>query len=124
MDNQAHKLRKGETKMSVKIEDQQARIAEAAVANKILIELHKTGSCVGTRADFYSMPVAREVRAMCENCPVKEKCLDYAVKYELYGFWAGTNEAERKHIRAVNNIRCLDVFAAIAKFQGGVYKYD
>lgn len=36
----------------------------------------------------------------CSNCPVKQQCLDYAMKYgELNGVWGNTTEDERKELR-------------------------
>ena len=35
-------------------------------------------------------------KAICEGCPVKEPCLDYAVAArETVGIWGGTTPAER-----------------------------
>ncbi len=42
----------------------------------------------------------REVRAksICQICPVKGPCLDYAmVIREPYGIWGGLTESERRH---------------------------
>ena len=44
----------------------------------------------------------REVnaKAICNTCPVKQKCLDHALKVpEIYGVWGGMTEEER-HILA------------------------
>lgn len=43
----------------------------------------------------------REARAkeICRTCPVKEPCLDYAVRIrEPHGIWGGLNEAERRNL--------------------------
>jgi WhiB family redox-sensing transcriptional regulator len=45
----------------------------------------------------------REVRAksICQVCPVKRPCLDYAVEIkEPYGIWGGLTEAERRTVLA------------------------
>jgi WhiB family redox-sensing transcriptional regulator len=45
----------------------------------------------------------REVQAkrICERCPVKRPCLDWAIaKPELYGVWGGTSAEERQQRRA------------------------
>jgi hypothetical protein len=41
------------------------------------------------------------VRAMCEDCPVRQECLDYAVGFgvELTGMWGGTTPVERRQMR-------------------------
>jgi len=41
----------------------------------------------------------------CEECPVKEQCLDHALRHEGYGYWGGTTEKERQRIRKVRKIR-------------------
>ncbi len=38
--------------------------------------------------------------AVCEPCPVRAECLDYALDLgERYGIWGGTAEKARKRIR-------------------------
>ena len=40
-------------------------------------------------------------KAICACCPVREPCLDYAMKIrEPHGIWGGLNELERKHLLA------------------------
>lgn len=44
---------------------------------------------------------AREgaARALCEICPVKVECLDYALAVEEpHGIWGGMNEFERRRV--------------------------
>jgi len=50
--------------------------------------------------------VSKELKQMCLDCPVNNKCLDHALKYEHYGFWAGTSEEQRISIRKKLNIVC------------------
>ena len=38
--------------------------------------------------------------ATCAACPVREECLAYAVKWREHGYWGGTNEKQRRQIRA------------------------
>lgn len=44
-------------------------------------------------------------RILCDSCPFKNPCLVYALHHELYGFWGGTTEEERKKIRKANGIK-------------------
>ena len=47
--------------------------------------------------------VAREHRAkaICEQCAVRQPCLQYALKIrEPHGIWGGLNEVERKQLLA------------------------
>jgi WhiB family transcriptional regulator, redox-sensing transcriptional regulator len=40
--------------------------------------------------------VINEAKAICEQCPIKIMCLDYAVSAQVQGIWGGTTESERK----------------------------
>lgn len=40
--------------------------------------------------------VINEAKAICEVCPVKILCLDYAVSAGMQGIWGGTTDGERK----------------------------
>jgi WhiB family transcriptional regulator, redox-sensing transcriptional regulator len=69
-------------------------------------------SCRGPHAAVFFPPshferkdekLEREERAkaICVSCPVREPCLDYAMKIrEPHGIWGGLNELERKHLLA------------------------
>lgn len=42
----------------------------------------------------------RAAKRMCIPCPVRQQCLDYALKYsERFGIWGGYSETERRIIR-------------------------
>ncbi len=46
---------------------------------------------------------AREkaAKAICATCPVRQPCLDYALRIrEPHGIWGGLNEAERRQLLA------------------------
>lgn len=77
--------------------------------NKNIFELlrpdwQQYGTCRGEGTDIffherYSHAV-REAKKLCDICVVREKCLDFAYKYEVVGVWGGTTTVERKrHIR-------------------------
>ena len=67
-------------------------------------------ACRGEDSDLFFAPnyferkeekEAREdkARAICARCPVREECLDYALRNrEPHGIWGGLNEIERKAI--------------------------
>jgi WhiB family redox-sensing transcriptional regulator len=41
----------------------------------------------------------RRAKAICATCPVKQPCLDYAMRTrEQHGIWGGLSESERKRI--------------------------
>jgi WhiB family redox-sensing transcriptional regulator len=42
----------------------------------------------------------RIAKMLCEDCPVKDLCRDYAISaQEDYGIWGGTNARERREVR-------------------------
>ena len=67
-------------------------------------------ACRGPQAAVFFPPshferkdekVEREGRAkaICVTCPVRQPCLEYAVKIrEPHGIWGGLNELERKQL--------------------------
>lgn len=41
-----------------------------------------------------------EAKEVCRGCPVRERCLEYALANgEKFGIWGGRSEAERKELR-------------------------
>jgi len=40
-----------------------------------------------------------EAKKICDSCPLKVKCLEYALKNAEYGIWGGTTEEQRQYIR-------------------------
>jgi WhiB family redox-sensing transcriptional regulator len=36
---------------------------------------------------------------VCAGCPVRERCLDYAIEHVEIGVWGGTSERERRGMR-------------------------
>jgi len=42
---------------------------------------------------------ATAAKYMCESCPLKEWCVDFAVKNNEKGIWGGTSGADRRRIR-------------------------
>lgn len=60
------------------------------------------GSCDGLPTDSFfpkdsvGVDAARKV---CDNCPVKQVCLEYALENKIeYGVWGGTSERQRRVI--------------------------
>jgi WhiB family redox-sensing transcriptional regulator len=47
-------------------------------------------------SDGVGVDIARKI---CENCPVKSPCLEYALVNRIdHGVWGGTSERERRRI--------------------------
>jgi WhiB family redox-sensing transcriptional regulator len=43
---------------------------------------------------------AREAKAVCSRCKVREECLEYALQWDpLCGVWGGLCERERRQVR-------------------------
>ena len=43
---------------------------------------------------------SKAARALCSECPVQAKCLEYALQnQEQHGIWGGTSEPERRRLR-------------------------
>jgi len=53
--------------------------------------------------------VKQQVSDACVACPVKAECLQHALEYEDYGYWAGTNPVQRHKMRRQLGIRLKPV---------------
>ena len=64
---------------------------------------YKDAKCVGENQDLFfpergSSTV--KAKAICNECPVQEECLEFAVvRKERFGIWGGKSERERRAIR-------------------------
>jgi len=71
------------------------------------------GACVGKTHLFFHQAhktraiLAKEQEAIfiCQPCPIREQCLEWALYHEQYGIWGGTTEWQRKVMRRQQNIR-------------------
>lgn len=70
------------------------------------------GACTG-KTDLFFLPahksreiIAKEKEAIfiCEPCPIRENCLEWALHHEQYGIWGGTTEHQRRVLRKKRNI--------------------
>ena len=50
--------------------------------------------------------VAR-AKAICAACPLRQKCLDWAIAREEFGVWGGTTARERAAIRRQRGVRLV-----------------
>jgi WhiB family redox-sensing transcriptional regulator len=46
-----------------------------------------------------------KAKAICSTCPLKNPCLEYALRNMEIGVWGGTTENQREELRRVNKIR-------------------
>jgi WhiB family redox-sensing transcriptional regulator len=69
-------------------------------------------ACAGHDPEMWSPPdiarykhtlarhnATRQAKNICNQCPVKTQCLDYALKQDIrYGIWGGYDQYERGHL--------------------------
>jgi hypothetical protein len=48
----------------------------------------------------------QEVIDTCARCEVSKPCYDWALRFEIHGYWAGTSAADRRKLREVLGIVC------------------
>ncbi len=62
-------------------------------------------ACEGTDTDMWfttgksDYPNRELLTRICNGCPAKRECLEYALEYNVEGWWAGTTSALRRQIR-------------------------
>ena len=67
---------------------------------------------------FFNGPgqkIRAEVVEACINCPVKDACLNHALKYEEYGYWSNTNPRQRVEMRKERGIVLEKIFVESQK---------
>lgn len=57
------------------------------------------------------------LKKICKGCPVRQQCLDYALKHDVFGFWGGTTPRERQRIRGKLNIKCEPVMMHYDRYE-------
>ena len=64
--------------------------------------LWEDGLCRQTSQELFfpeKGEVATPAKKVCKQCPVKEACLEHALKKHEYGIWGGLSEQERKNLK-------------------------
>lgn len=59
---------------------------------------------------FPESPFSLEVRLVkkvCEACPFKDPCGEYALHYQVEGIWGATTASDRRKIRKKRNIKAI-----------------
>lgn len=84
-----------------------------------------TPACVGTDLEAWftqgesSMyPNERALHKICNGCPVKVECYNYAVRHNVDGFWAGTTPRVRQLIRRELNMVVQEIYYSSAEKYG------
>lgn len=64
-------------------------------------------NCLGVDPDLFFPErgaSTREAKEVCNNCVVRDDCLEYALaNSEKFGIWGGLSERERRRIRRKRN---------------------
>ena len=72
-----------------------------------------TQSCYSTDVEsFYPLVGNSDPRTedmqyvlkLCNSCPFKQQCFEWAICHEIHGIWGGTSENYRKQFRAKNKV--------------------
>jgi len=73
----------------------------------VLAEISKIGHCQNVDPDvfFNESGQSRKAKAICQPCPVRESCRDWAIEHQEIGIWGGTTTAERNRIRHISENR-------------------
>ena len=62
------------------------------------------------KTSYANRPLLERV---CANCDVQLECLDFALKYDVIGWWAGTTDHSRRPIRRAMGLPDYDIEADI-----------
>jgi WhiB family redox-sensing transcriptional regulator len=68
--------------------------------------------CAGMDPDLFFPPrhqnVDERAEAACRVCPVSGPCLDWALRHERDGFWAGTTVKRRQVLRRTLGVQLIE----------------
>jgi WhiB family redox-sensing transcriptional regulator len=69
-------------------------------------------ACIGMDPDLFFPARGEEldpdVSAACSRCAVRGDCLEWALRHERHGYWAGTSERQRRRLRRSLGIRLAE----------------
>jgi len=76
-----------------------------------------TPNCESTDSELFFIQDGKgaysEIKALqgiCNVCVVKTECLDYALKYNVSGYWSNTTETKREKLRQLLNIKPIPLY--------------
>lgn len=65
----------------------------------------QAAACGGVdSATFFDEEYVDEAKAICATCPLRAKCLSYAVECEEFGVWGGATAEERAELRGLRPV--------------------
>jgi len=88
-------------------------------------ELGVAGKCTGADTKiFFSENLAEINQALelCAHCPIKQKCLDYALFAEEFGVWGGTTGRQRDKMRDGKPVFTLEERRYAVQFRNDAIK--
>lgn len=77
----------------------------APLARLLTAGIAACSSDTDTERWFGSARSIRELRRICQHCPLMQPCHDYALKHDVEGFWGGTTHLQRKHQQQAQRIK-------------------
>lgn len=70
-------------------------------------------ACEGTNTDMWfeetDFSNHKLLKRICNGCPARTECLDYALHHNVMGFWGGTTHHQRRMLRRQSGIIPLPV---------------
>lgn len=74
--------------------------------------------CKHLSTDLFYLERGEEINpavvSACSACPVKEECLEWALKHEMNGYWGGTSGKQRQKMRKELNIKYMSCSGHLA----------
>jgi len=55
-------------------------------------------------------PERKVLKTICGACIIKKECLEFALKYNVSGYWGNTTEHERTKMRKQLNITAIPMY--------------
>ena len=76
-----------------------------------------TPNCESTDTELFfvpdgqgTYPEPKALKTICGNCLVQKECLDYALKYNVSGYWGNTTEGQRHKLRETFKIKPIPLY--------------
>jgi WhiB family redox-sensing transcriptional regulator len=78
--------------------------------NRRIMLFSDTPACLGIDVELFfteergNYPHLADIKRICNTCPVRVECFDYAIDTLVHGIWAGTTKEERDKYRRKHGI--------------------
>lgn len=91
--------------------------------NDEVLSWQKNALCIGKpSAIFFDDEAAYKrgyYKTICDQCPVKARCLEYALLYNMKGIWGGLTDKERSKLYSRDYVSMLREDA----IESGIYNF-